>query len=357
MFHLMEHRHIERIAGVVPGSYQKDPEGVYVQMLKNAGISVADQYLALNPLTMGNRGYTHDTERKATTGSREIFCDGCRIDSPEAVAGHLESVEFPRLIEAAAAFNEEERIAEITADELKKQRIMLPEITKTGYGFIQFPTLSYTTYGYENFFMAYALYPELMERHFSLQADLAVLNNQAAVKVFRNLDIPPLNRLDHDMADSRGTLVDITSLDRIWFPHFYRSILPCLDGGINLIWHCDGNLMKMLPRLLECGLQGFQGFQYEDGMDYPTICGMRTKEGRSPIIWAGVSVTRTLPLGSPDDVRKEVNFLVTHGPRVGLFLGTSSSVTPGVPWENIEMMLAGFRYYRETGRISIWSGE
>ncbi len=355
MFHLMEHRHIERIAGVPPGSYQKDPEKVYIQMLKNAGITVTDQYLALNPLTMGNQGYASDTERKATTGSQEIFCDGCRIDSPEAVAAHLESVEFPRLIRAAESFNEDERIAEITADELRKRRFLGPEIIKTGYGFITFPTLSYTTYGYENYFMAYALFPELMERHFSLQADLAVLNNRAVVKVFRNLDIPPLNRLDHDMADSRGTLVDITSLDRIWFPHFYRSILPCLNAEINLIWHCDGNLMKMLPRLLECGLQGFQGFQYEDGMDYVKICRTRTKEGRYSIIWAGVSVTRTLPLGTPDEVRKEINFLVSHGPPTGLFLGTSSSVTPGVPWKNIEMMLAGFRYYRETGRDCIWS--
>ncbi len=30
--------------------------------------------------------------------------------------------------------------------------------------------------------MAYALYPDVFERHFSLQADLALLNNQAAAQ-------------------------------------------------------------------------------------------------------------------------------------------------------------------------------
>jgi hypothetical protein len=39
-----------------------------------------------------------------------------------------------------------------------------------------------------------------------------------------------------------------------------------------MIWHCDGNLMQMVPRLLDVGLRGFRGFPYEDGMDYEKIC-------------------------------------------------------------------------------------
>ncbi|MDA0335862.1 MAG: hypothetical protein O2782_11905 [bacterium] len=46
-----------------------------------------------------------------------------------------------------------------------------------------------------------------------------------------------------------------------------RSIEPLVQAGVRLLWHCDGNLMEMVPRLLEAGIAGFQGFQYEDGMD------------------------------------------------------------------------------------------
>ena len=60
----------------------------------------------------------------------------------------------------------------------------------------------------------------------------------------------------------------------------------------------DGNLMRLVPRLLECGINGFQGFQYEDGMDYLKICAMKARDGTDLIIMAGVSVTRTLPLGT-----------------------------------------------------------
>jgi hypothetical protein len=74
------------------------------------------------------------------------------------------------------------------------------------------------------------------------------------------------------MADSRGTLVDPKSLDKLWFPHFARCLEPMLETDVRMIWHCDGNLMEVVPRLLEIGVRGFQGFQYEDGMDYEKIC-------------------------------------------------------------------------------------
>jgi uroporphyrinogen decarboxylase len=125
---------------------------------------------------------------------------------------------------------------------------------------------------------------------------------------------------------------------------------PVLEAGVRVIWHCDGNLMQLVPRLLEVGLQGFQGFQYEDGMDYEAICKMKAHDGESLIIWGGVSVTRTLPHGSPADVRRELRWLVEHGPRHGLFLGVSSSIVPGTPAANIRTLVEGLQYYQQHGR-------
>src|ERR1019366_2946230 len=135
-------------------------------------------------------------------------------------------------------------------------------ILKAPYGYARFPGLAYGTYGYEAYFMAFAAYPEVIEKHFALTADLALLNNRALARAYREGNLPPICRLDHDMADSRGTLVDVRSLDRIWFPHFVRCLEPLIKSEVRCIWHCDGNLMAMVPRLLEVGLRGFQGFQY-----------------------------------------------------------------------------------------------
>ncbi len=58
----------------------------------------------------------------------------------------------------------------------------------------------------------------------------------------------------------------------------------------------------------------------------------------------------TLPHGRPADVKRQIDWLVEKGPQVGLMLGCSSSVAPGVPIENIRALIEGFRHYRENGR-------
>ena len=67
-------------------------------------------------------------------------------------------------------------------------------------------------------------------------------------------------------------------------------------------------------------------------------------------MWAGVSVTTTLPHGTPEAVRREMKWLVDNGPETGLFLAASSSITPGVPWENMQAFVEGLDHFRANGR-------
>ena len=353
MLHIMDIPYLERRAGHAPGSFRKDPHTVYLDFQRAVGACLIDQYLAENPLSMGAHGFENDTAHTATTGAEHLVLDGIVIDSPEAVAEHLERVVFPALEAeiAGAAHEDSKAVARLIAHERSRQAQFGPSILKVPYseGFQQFPYLRYTTYGYVNYLTAFVIYPEIMEKDFSLQADLAAKRNRIAARAILEGNLPKVIRMDHDMADSRGTLVDIRAIDLLWFPHFARAIRPHLDAGVRLLWHCDGNLMEMVPRLLEAGIGGFQGFQYEDGMDYPRICRMRTRDGGPLMIWAGVSVTRTLPFGGPGDVRKELEWLVNNGPARGLFLGVSSSATPGIPWENLDALIEGLAFYRTAG--------
>lgn len=344
LLHIMEHAVIERIANARPGDYKKDPHGVYVKMLQNSGVCMVDQYLAENPLSIGNKGY-EGGPNSASTGAVAVL-DGIRIDSPEAVVEHIDRFQIPELERAIFDFDAAACGQNAVTAESKTQQLLGDNILKTGYGQLLFPQLSYVTYGYENYFMAYALYPEVVDRYFTLQGIYAKKNNQAVVDAYLQAGLPKYHRLDHDMADSRGLLVDWQSLERAWYPAFLESIAPAAQADFTLLWHCDGNLMKMLPYLLEAGVNGFQGFQYEDGMDYLKICRMRARDGKSLVIQAGVSVTRELPMGTPRNVADQIRFLVENGPDTGLFLSFSSSCTPGVPWENIKTALEGFDYYR-----------
>jgi len=352
LLHVMEHSALEHLAGVEPGSYVRDPVAVYLAKQRRLGTCMIDQWIPENPLTMGQHGYQSDKPRGVTQGAEQIVVDGILIDSPEAVVEHMERIEAERWQARIDAFDHDATAAAIVERERQTQQVLGPDILKAPYGVVHFPRFDYSKYGYEGYFMAYALYPESIERRWRLQAEFALRHNRAAADAYRQGKLPPLCRLDHDMADSRGTLVDVRSLDRLWFPLLAQSIAPLLDSGVRLIWHCDGNLMQMVPRLIDAGISGFQGFQYEDGMDYRAICAMKARDGRPLLIIAGASVTRTLVHGSPDDVRQEVRYLVEHGPRTGLFLGGSSSIAPATPLANILALADVLRHFREQGRTS-----
>ena len=354
LVHVMDVPFIEQMTGHAPGDFERDPDEVYLAFEKLAGVCYIDQYIPDNPLTMGPAGYDENAPRTITTGAGRNEVDGIVIDSPEAVVEHLERFVFPRRRRKLETFYPDDPsvIEKLVAQECTVQHRFGFDLLKGPFmdGFQSFPTFHNYVYGYENYFMAYGLYPEVMERDFRQAAELAVLENRAAARAIVEGGLPRLVRLDYDMADSRGTLVDIRSLDRIWFPHFARAIEPFLEAGIRLIWHCDGNLSAMLPRLIEAGIGGFQGFQYEDGMDYERICRMTDRRGDPLFILAGVSVTRTLPLGTKDDVIRELRWLVEHGPRTGFMLGASSSIVPGTPRENIRALIEGLNYYLVHGR-------
>ena len=344
---------LEEISGYPPGSYEKDPENVYRDFLLKCGGCFCDQWIPRNPLSMTHNGYDPETKRGATTGLEEIILDGIMIDSPEAVIEHLEDNMFPYLEHKALEMREgrSEKIEALIQSEVDVQEFFGLDMLKSPYkGFEAFPRLRYGKYGYTNYFMAYSLYPEVIEKDFSLQADLAVMQNKLSAQAVVEGGLPRVLRLDHDMADSRGMLVNMKSLDEIWLPHFARSIQPLLDAGIKLLWHCDGNLMDMVPRLIEAGVSGFQGFQYEDGMDYEKICKMRDRDGKSLMIWAGVSVTTTLPHGTISDVAQQLKWLVDIGPPVGLVLGASSSVLPGTNRANVKALIEGLKHYRDKDR-------
>lgn len=79
-----------------------------------------------------------------------------------------------------------------------------------------------------------------------------------------------------------------------------------MDNDIRIIWHCDGNIMPILDRLIALGIHGLQGFQEECGVPYEQIVRLRSARGEPLIIWGCVSITTILPYGKLEDVRRAI---------------------------------------------------
>ncbi len=199
----------------------------------------------------------------------------------------------------------------------------------------------YTEYGYTAFLMACALYPEAVHKiyyHRSLQSRQRA---KLLLKLYHEYDLVPLMFCGEDLCNNQGPMVSPAFLRRFYLPTVRMIIEPLVDAGIRLVHHCDGDVRPLLGDFIEIGFSGFQGFQYELGLDLAAIRRMRSRLGEEIILFTGLSVSRTLPFGSVEDVRDEVDYFidVTGGGR-GMFLFTSNVSGVEVPPANL---LEGYR--------------
>jgi uroporphyrinogen decarboxylase len=111
-------------------------------------------------------------------------------------------------------------------------------------------------------------------------------------------------------------------------------------------YHTDGYVEPFIPELIEIGVDVLNPVQPEC-MDPAEI---KKKFGDQLAFSGTVGNQSTLPLGSPDEVRRVVKERIqTVGRNGGLVLAPSHMLEPDVPWENI---LAFFEAADEFGRYT-----
>lgn len=195
----------------------------------------------------------------------------------------------------------------------------------------------YFQYGYIPFLSAVALYPEAVGRIYWEDGVLSRAGNHLLAGLYREYDIVPMLLTGDDICTNAGPMTQPEFLHEQYWPHVKYALEPLLDAGIRLIHHCDGNVLPLLDDMVASGFTGFQGFQYECGLDIYDLRTRRGLHGEEMLILGGLSVTRTLPFATPAQVCREVDYCLdaTDGGR-GLLLFTSNVTGVEVPVENLE---------------------
>ncbi len=195
----------------------------------------------------------------------------------------------------------------------------------------------YGHYGYQAYLTAIALYPESVGRLYWRSAVESRARNVILARLIRELDLAPILFTGHDICTNAGPMCSLDFLRQYYFPLVRHALEPFVDAGIRVVRHCDGNVMPMIDDCIGAGYSGFQGFQYECGVDPFAIAQRRSTTGDSLIFFAGLNVTRTLPFGTIDDVREEIEYVMNFtSDGKGLFFFTSSSIGPEVPLKNVK---------------------
>lgn len=134
---------------------------------------------------------------------------------------------------------------------------------------------------------------------------------------------------------------------RKWYKPQYKRMFDAVhEGGAHIWMHLCGNVMAIIPDLIEAGLDVLNPVQPQ-AMDVDLLA---SRFGGRLCFFGGADVQGTLPHGTPLDVENEVKHLISiFGSHAGGYIGgTSHSILPDTPLENI---IALFRTFKECSGI------
>ena len=138
-----------------------------------------------------------------------------------------------------------------------------------------------------------------------------------------------------------------TQLDMMISPALWRATLKprlaeviraakAVNPEILIFYHGDGNMERIIPELIEIGVEILNPVQPE------CMEPRRMKElyGDQLAFWGCIGTQTTMPFGSAAEIHQTVRQLIAEvGKGGGLLLAPTHTLEPDVPWTNVEAFL------------------
>jgi uroporphyrinogen decarboxylase len=147
-----------------------------------------------------------------------------------------------------------------------------------------------------------------------------------------------------DFGTQKGLFMSPDMWRRFLRPGFKAFIDLAKGYGCKVGHHSCGSVKPIIPDLIECGLDILNPVQ-------PDVVDMDRKQlkqqfGDRLCFHGSISIQKTLPFGTPDDVRNEVRERVeTLGPEGGFVFCTAHNIQADTPTENIVALFDAYRAF------------
>jgi len=151
-----------------------------------------------------------------------------------------------------------------------------------------------------------------------------------------------------DFGAQNGPLMSPAMWERFLAEGFGEYMKIIREHGARSMHHTCGAVTRLVSGMVERGLNILQSLQPEAMTnDLPEL---KQKYARRLAFHGGISIQRTLPRGTPDDVQNEVRERIeTLAPGGGYILCTAHNVQADCPIENVEALLAAHRDFGAYG--------
>lgn len=185
---------------------------------------------------------------------------------------------------------------------------------------------AWTLRGMENLMMDFWDHPDFLHELFRAIADY----NIAQVKKAMEYDIDAV-RFGDDWGQQQGLQMGPALWHEFLYPELKRMYAAVRAGGRYVFIHSCGDVDELFDDLIGIGVNCFNPFQPEV-MDVAEL--MNRYRGRLTF-HGGLSTQRTLPYGTPDEVRQETRRLIELGRPGSYILSPSHAVEGDVPLANM----------------------
>ncbi len=193
------------------------------------------------------------------------------------------------------------------------------------------------TVGMEEFLIRMITEPEFVKK----AIDVYVTRSIAYIHAFFDAGVDAVMTTD-DYADNRALLMGRERFIEFILPGLERQCKAVHSRGGYFIKHSDGNMWDALDLFVDIGIDGWHGIQPSIGMDMKAL---KEKYGNDLCFFGGVNC-ETLIDGTPEDVKREVQYAIKHGaPGGGMVLTSGNALEPGTRYENYKVMLETARKY------------
>jgi len=150
-----------------------------------------------------------------------------------------------------------------------------------------------------------------------------------------------------DFGSQRGPLLSPRMWAEFLGEGFRQYCALAKSYGVWTMHHTCGSVAPIIPLMMERGLDVLQSLQPEAAGMEPRA--LKARYGERLSFHGGISIQRTLPYGTPDEVQGEVRervaALAIGG---GYILGTSHNIQADAPLPNLRALLEA---YRELGSL------
>ena len=197
--------------------------------------------------------------------------------------------------------------------------------------FLDYKNLRGQQQGYVDLFR----YPEIVEYCLGKMFDFRY---EYTKRIYR--EIPgkvTFSYVAEDLGSQNGLLMSPKVIKDIFLPRMKRMMDLAHENGVYVFFHSDGAIKEIIPDLIETGIDILNPIQWRcKGMDRVEL---KEKYGGKVIFHGAMDNQHTLPFGSVEDVRREVNEnLNILGSDGGYILAPCHNLQPITPVENILAM-------------------